>query len=175
MVNRCNNVEFVKKKVQLATLFHILSHGRPLLEYESMAGLFSYLEIPHFPRKHWSDNSGWTLFEYMFAEVKTEIVKQVSSAQYVALTADETGTLDNGSWISVHGYVVQNWVRIQFLISRQQVVDGAGAATLTDLLVKALKNGAGLDKADISTKLLSFGADGPSTFQGAKTGVTQQL
>ncbi|KAG0595345.1 hypothetical protein M758_UG159300 [Ceratodon purpureus] len=113
--------------------------------------------------------------EYMFLQVKAGILKEVSSASYIALSADETSTLDNGSWISIHAYVVKDWVRVPYLISLEQVVDGAAAINLTAVLIKALKSGGGLDDSAICSKLLSFGADGVSTFQGARNGVTVQL
>jgi hypothetical protein len=38
-------------------------------------------------------------------------------AHYVALNYDEIFTLDNQSWLFVHYYVMENWVKILILIS----------------------------------------------------------
>jgi hypothetical protein len=54
-----------RKFVQLATLFHVLSHGRPMTEYEALRDLLKCLKTKHLPAKHWSDNSGWELAEHM--------------------------------------------------------------------------------------------------------------
>jgi hypothetical protein len=36
---------------------------------------------------------------------------------YVAFMCDEVSTMDNGSWISIHAYVMQHWVKVPMLIS----------------------------------------------------------
>ena len=55
-----------------------MSHGQPLLGFETMAKLFYHLETHRLFTKYWSYNSGWTLFEHMFVEMKVEIVKQLN-------------------------------------------------------------------------------------------------
>jgi hypothetical protein len=57
---------------------------------------------------HWSDSFGWIMVEFMFDVIKDEIKAQVSITPYVALTCDETTTVDNGSWMSIHAYTCQN-------------------------------------------------------------------
>jgi len=52
-------------------------------------------------------------------------------AHYVALNYDEVFTLDNQSWLFVHYYVVENWVRILILISLDWVVEGSWSNNLT--------------------------------------------
>jgi hypothetical protein len=37
----------VKKIVQMKTLFHVLAHGWPMLEYETMYHLFVSLGVPN--------------------------------------------------------------------------------------------------------------------------------
>jgi hypothetical protein len=41
-----------KKHVQFTLLFHLLTHGRLMLQYEQMELLFSFLKVPCFPRTH---------------------------------------------------------------------------------------------------------------------------
>ena len=43
------------------------------------------------------------------------------------------------------------------------------------MIVKALESDGGLDSIAISSKLLCFGVDGISAFQGICTGVTKQV
>jgi hypothetical protein len=174
-LNQSNRLEREKKKVQFATLFQILADGRPMLEYESRATLYEFLYVPNFPRMHWSDNSGWIMAEFMYAEVRIAISRVLVGANYVALTCDEVSTIDNGSWISIHAYVVQNWSRIPYLISLERVVEGGGSDNLTQVIIDALTAAAKIERLALSKTLLCFGADGVSTFQGAKTGVTQQI
>jgi hypothetical protein len=47
-LNQSNRLEREKKKVQFATLFQILADGRPMLEYESRAALYEFLNVPNF-------------------------------------------------------------------------------------------------------------------------------
>jgi hypothetical protein len=174
-VNKFGSLERRKKKVQFASLFHLLSAGRPMSQYESLEDLFSFLDVPNFPYMHWSDSSGCIMAEFMFDVVKAEIKAEVSSAPYVALTCDETTTVDNGSWMSIHAYTCQNWVRVPFLIGLEKVVDAPTADHFTALLLQALERGGGIDAGDIARKLLCFGADGVTVFQGTRTGITVQL
>ncbi len=52
--------------------------------------------------------------------------------------------MDNGSWISIHAYVMQHWVRVPMLISFQRVVDGVRADNLTIVIMEALQKGRAL-------------------------------
>ena len=174
-LNQSNRLEREKKKMQFATLFQILADGRPMLEYESRAALYEFLNVPNFPRMHWSDNSGWIMADFMYAEVRTAISRVLVGANYVALTCDEVSTIDNGSWISIHAYVVQNWSRVPYLISLEKVVEGSCSDNLTHVIIDALTQAAKMEKLALAKTLLCFGADGVSTFQGSKTGVTHQI
>jgi hypothetical protein len=51
-VNLFGTLERKKKKVQFASLFHILSQGRPLVHYESLEHLYEFLDVPNLPRMH---------------------------------------------------------------------------------------------------------------------------
>lgn len=39
------------KTIQVALVFHMLQHGRPMIEYEAIKGLFSFLQVPNLRRK----------------------------------------------------------------------------------------------------------------------------
>jgi hypothetical protein len=53
--------------------------------------------------------------------------------------------------------------------------DGATANGLTELLMGSLVTKGGLNEDAIAEKLVCFGADGVSAFQGKRTGVTVQI
>lgn len=61
------------------------------------------------------------------------------------------------------------------LISPQRVVAGTGVDNLTVVIMEALQKARGLSLKSVAQKLLCFGVDGISTFQGTKIGVTQQI
>jgi hypothetical protein len=174
-VNKFGSLERKKKKVQFASLFHLLSDGRPMSQYELFEPLLSFLDVPNMPHMHWSDSSGWIMAEFMYDVVKEEIKAEVHVASYVALTCDETTTVDNGSWMSIHAYTCQNWVRVPFLIGLEKVVEAPSTDHFMKVLLQALERGGGIDAGDAARKLLCFGADGVTVFQGTRTGVTVQL
>jgi hypothetical protein len=61
------------------------------------------------------------------------------------------------------------------MIFLQKVVDGTRINNLTIIIMEALQNGGGLSFVVVAKKLLFWGADGVSTFQGIKIGVTKQI
>jgi hypothetical protein len=50
------------------------------------------------------------------------------------LNYDEVSTIDNKSWMSIHYYVVHNWVRIPILIFLGTVVAGLGSDNLIKVM-----------------------------------------
>ena len=68
-VNNCTTLEARKKRVQFATLFQLLSEGRPMLEFESRFSLYKFLNVPDLPAAHWCDTSGWAMASYMYRQV----------------------------------------------------------------------------------------------------------
>ncbi len=94
---------------------------------------------------------------------------------YVAFSCDEIFTMDNQSWLSMHYYVMHNWVRIPILISLDRVVERLGSDNLTKVIMKVLIIGGGVLRDQIAQKLICFGVDGVNVFQGANSGVTKQM
>lgn len=87
----------------------------------------------------------------------------------------EVTTVDNSSWILVHAYFVKKWIRVPYLVTLKHLVGGATVDNLTEEIVKSIELGGGLDVDAIARRLLCFGADGVSAFQGAHTSVVKQL
>jgi hypothetical protein len=135
-----------------------------MVNYESLEGLYSFLEVPNLPRMHWSDNSAWLMAEFMFAEVTAAIRSRIKPAPYISISSDETTSCDNGSWISVHAYVCENWTRMPYLVSLQKVSESPSADHLTSMILQAPEDGGGVGTNDIAEKLLYFGTDGITMF-----------
>ncbi len=51
--------------MQFATIFHLLEQGCPMLEYEAIKPLYEFLVVPTTNKKHWSDNSRWTIAKFI--------------------------------------------------------------------------------------------------------------
>ena len=174
-VNNCTSIEVTRKRVQFATLSQILSECRPMLEYESRLSLYELLKVPNLPHTHWSDNSGWTMAKYMYKQVTNAIKKFVQQAHYIAMTVDEVTTVDNGSWLSLHCYVMENWRRMPLLVCLKKVDVAPNADNLISLIIECVQSGGGVDREMVARKLLSFGADGATVLQGCRFGVTVQI
>ena len=50
--------EQARKRLQFATILHLLQEGCPMLEYAALQPLLSFLEVPKLPSRHWADNAG---------------------------------------------------------------------------------------------------------------------
>ena len=55
--------ERARKRIQFATILHLLQEGHPMLEYAALQPLLKFLEVPKLPRRHWFNNAGWELAE----------------------------------------------------------------------------------------------------------------
>ncbi len=87
---------------------------------------------------------------------------------YVALSYNEVFTMDNQSWLFVHCYVMQNWVRILVLIYLDQVIEGSKSDNLTKVIMEALMIGDGVVRDHIAQKLICFGANGVNVFKAPR-------
>jgi hypothetical protein len=72
------------------------------------------------------------------------------------VTCDEVTSIDNGSWISIHMYVVEKWSRVPILITLAHVLERATPDT--QLIIDAVKDKGGLAHNDIPERLMCFGA-----------------
>ncbi len=79
-----------------------------MLEFEALKFFFSFLNVPMFPKHHWSDSLGWIMAKCMHKQVIKRVKEAIASSKYLALSFDEVTIIDNQSWISIHSYVVQD-------------------------------------------------------------------
>jgi hypothetical protein len=61
-----------------------------------------------------------------------------TTTQYVSISYDDVSTLDNQSWLLVHCFILENWVRIHILISLDRVLKGSSSNNLTKMIMEAL-------------------------------------
>jgi hypothetical protein len=175
-VNQNNSIEARRKRVQLATLFQVLSDGRPMAEFCSKLGLYELLGVPNLPRVHWSTGAGWLMAEHMWDFVLVRFKEMVLAANYIALSCDETTAIDNRNYMCVHIYVMLYWVRFPMLVNIQKLEsDGGTSDNLLQVILTTLAMKGGLNEDLIAQKLLCFGADGVAAIQGARTGVSKKL
>ncbi len=54
-----------EKIMQFALIFHLFSHGCPMINYTTMHKLFVQLNVLENPMKHWFDGVGWEMVDSM--------------------------------------------------------------------------------------------------------------
>ncbi len=96
--------------------------------------------------------------------VLKQIVMLVQQAKFISLNRDEVTTLDNQSWIFVHGYVVDNWHRVPILLKLERIVDGGTFDNLITMIIHFLVIFGGMSEIDITNKVVCFGVDGVTIF-----------
>jgi hypothetical protein len=82
-----------------------------MTEFLSRFQLYEFLAVPDLPHMHWSIGSAWLMAEHIWDLVKKRIADLVKAARFIAVTANETSTVDNTSWIVIHVYVMEHWGR----------------------------------------------------------------
>jgi len=136
VVNNCLSVEATRKQVQFAIFFQILVGSRPMVAFESQLPLYDLLKVPNLPYSHWCDNCTWTIANYMYQEVTNAIKKLVQQACYIVVTMDEESIVNNGNWLSLHCYVLENWCIIPLLVYLKRVEIASNTNNLTTLIME---------------------------------------
>jgi hypothetical protein len=63
---------------------------------------------------------------------------------FFGLNADEVTTINNQWWISVHVYVMQNWIHIPILLTLEWVEVGAIIENITTIILQNIMKFRGL-------------------------------
>jgi hypothetical protein len=109
-----------------------------MLEYESLYELFKSLGIPNNPSMHWFDDVIWVLVEYMYMQVQDAILKAIKYTRFLTCSCDEDITIDNGSRICVHVYIVDSWFKVFILFCVEKIVDWSNYNNPTKVIMVAL-------------------------------------
>lgn len=166
---------FMSKRIQFVTLLHLLSRGKPMLDYEAQKSVYQLLEVQRCPRKHWSDNAGWEIVECMDSILKKNIVEKIQRANYFSVSLDEVTANDLTQWLGMHIYVVVNCERVPLYLCMQKFDNSSNANVITEMVIRALHTHGGLSREDIAKKCVCVGCDGASVLQGCRSGVCMQL
>ena len=164
-IQGCTSVEARKKQVQFAIVFSLLYSGRPMTEFVERFDLFKFLGFSNLPTSHWSIGSAWIMAAHIYDFVKKQQSAMIQASNFIALSADETNTIDNTSIIVIHAYVLCDWGRHSLMITLSKLEsDDATADSLMHVIMSALLVNSGLDPTTSASKLFFFGADGVVAF-----------
>jgi hypothetical protein len=147
-------------------LNHLLTHGRPMTNYENMPSLFHMLKVKFVSWTHWLDSLSWGMGKMMH-DVLLEATKVAFFyANFIVVSAYEITTIDNTQWVSIHLYMVQCWKRIPILLCVESIGVFATSNNIFGLMVNGLLKFGGLGLEELARKLVSMGCNGSSIFQG---------
>jgi hypothetical protein len=100
------------------------------------------------------------MVEHIDNGVKKATKTIIQNVKFLSLTCDEIISMDNASWASVHGYIVQDWCHIPLLLNLKHVLSGSKTDSLTLLIMNSLLTQGGLQEKDLASRLVYFGVDG---------------
>lgn len=101
---------------------------------------------------------------------------ELQKARFVAVSVDKVTGVNNQQWLSCHEYTSSSFSRQFMLLCICRTDQDANDKNLYELIFERLQKLAWrVVAAGDREKLISFGADGASVFQGTRSGVTTQL
>jgi hypothetical protein len=77
--------------------------------------------------------------------------------RYFTVTVDEVTTIDNGMWLSVTIYFIQDFERQSLMAALEHMDDGTSSNNLTKAITKAICTVTNMECEEIATKMLAFG------------------
>jgi hypothetical protein len=163
-----------RKRVQFSIIFQVLCNGCPMVDYCETQHLLRHLNVKNLPKKHWYETSRWEMSEHIEGVVLHALKTLLKGSSILSLF-DEVTAIDMTCWISVHVHIMEGWERVPHLLHISYVSEPGIADHLTERIMLALMGEGNPTREEIACKLVCFGVDGVSTFQGHKTGVTTQI
>ena len=119
-----------EKLVQFKTCFHLLKHGRAMLQYEQALELLTALGVPKLPFMHWGDNAGWEVGGAINSVLINNLRGVSREARVVSLSLDEATATDGRPYMAVHMYRVEDWVRVPYFVDLKEVLEVPTAENL---------------------------------------------
>jgi hypothetical protein len=78
--------------------------------------------------------------------------------RFFTISADEVTTIDNGTWMSVTIYYIDDWGRESMMYALEHVKEGATSNNLTKVIMKAVQALTAMSREEIAKKIIAFGA-----------------
>jgi hypothetical protein len=77
-----------------------------MINYEDFKPLFEFLKLRSIPKKHWTNGVCWEMAKHMENGVKKATKFFIQNVKFISVTCDGVTSMDNASWVNVHGYIV---------------------------------------------------------------------
>lgn len=92
------NLEREENKVNLVSfVYHLLSTGQAMMNFEGLHDLFIILKVKHILKKRWSDFVGWDIAKSMNGLLWESIQNVIVAADFLSISVYEVTTIDNAS------------------------------------------------------------------------------
>jgi len=109
-VNASLHIEKNQKFLQFVTIFQLLQKEHPLMDYENMWQLFTFVKVSNNLQHHWNNSNVWIMDECMHKIVfMTNTWTVIQKARFIYIFIDEVTIVDCQSWLGVHVYIVNGW------------------------------------------------------------------
>lgn len=161
--------------LSLIAVTNVLIHGRAMLEYQQRGEEHCIAQNPHYSRHHWSVQASWQLAEAVDEVVVDHVKGILSSAEFMALSCDETTDNSKVSQMTLHVYVVTEWQRRNLLISLAPTPMPANADNLRQHLISVLCKFTSLSEEQLASRLVAIGTDGAAVLAGKHNGMVVML
>lgn len=123
-----------RKKDQFMVVLYLLKKGCLMTNYESFKDLFSIIKVKNMQRKHLFRLRHYRMHVWCDCVCMKEIVRKFP---FIAIFTYEMKIVKNELWISIHGYVLENWWQIFILLNLKRV---ANDDYIRQLYIKTLLN-----------------------------------
>jgi hypothetical protein len=127
------------------------------------------------PKKHWFNNLSWEMTRSIYDVVLKCTKEVIKEFPFLVIFTNEVTTFDTNSWISIHGYILENWQRMPILLNLDRVTNGVIVGNIYNVILQTLLIQRGLIEVEIFKKLVSIRVNGGSMFVGCKTSVSVQM
>jgi hypothetical protein len=96
----------------------------------------------------------------------SKTLSMILKVNFVVVSVNEVTIVDAQQWISIHGYVMQNWKCVLVLLTLEKVEAGATSNNIKGVILDVMGKYGGLTNFDMASKWICLGCDGDSIFQG---------
>ena len=86
-------------------------------DYPSYCDVLSFLDYLLIMFKRWSVSTSWDIAKCLHVVVQNHVKAAFAGYYFFSLKCDEVTTVDCQTWISVHVYVVKEYVRVPMLLT----------------------------------------------------------
>jgi hypothetical protein len=100
---------------------------------------------------------GWDMAKHMHLQVQEKKREVMQATKFFYVTCDEVTTLDNGTWISIHVYVVVGFEWFPMLVALEHIDDGTTSNNLTKVIMASIQEISGLEREEVAARMMCFG------------------